>query len=113
MQMATMPKDPNMEREFEHLLYWMGEQRRCQVKHNKNGVSVLGVMVMLERAYGQFKPILPNLESLLMLASMPRRDGEQATEVYLHCYKQEPVVMLDWLMGELERYRAQPISKHS
>ena len=107
-QMAMLEKDPNLDDEFQHILYWMGEKRRCHVTQNNRRVSVLGVMVMLDKAYQQFKPVLPNLESLLMLAAAPRNTNDEnaSAPMILHCLKQKPVNLVDWVIPEIHRYRA-------
>ena len=107
-QMAMLEKDPNMDDEFQHILYWMGENRRCQVTKNNRSVSVMGVMVMLEKNYQQFKSVLPNLESLLMLAAAPRNDDSEnaGAPMILRCRNQQPVNLVDWVIPEIHRYRA-------
>lgn len=113
--LAQQPKDPNLEKELQHILYWMGGQQRCYVKRGSRVISVLGMMVMIEKAYEQFKPIIPNIESLFMLASMPRNpyqkglggadSNPQAEEILFYCRKQEPQPIMAWVMPEVERFR--------
>lgn len=112
LKMSRMEKDPNMEAEYQHILYWMGEYRRCQVRTQKRQISVMGVMVMLEKAYSQFKPILPSLESLLMLAALPRTPtgSPEDQKIILLCRKREPIPILEWAMTEVYRYRASQVA---